>query len=247
MEGFPGIPDEEKTFNDPRFKVLAAVDFPELGRVRNEWYTAVPPLCRPRCGLCPADYFGRSLIKHLPANVEVGVVNVAVAGAKIEIFDSESFETYLATAPQWMKQIVSAYGGNPYQRLIDTAKEAQKSGVIRGILLHQGESNTNDVEWPNKVQRLYNSILKDLNLNAKDVPLLVGELVNADQKGASASMNNIIAKLPSTIPTAHVVSSAGCPSRPDHLHFNPEGYRMLGERYAAALLPLLETDAAASR
>jgi hypothetical protein len=31
------------------------------------------------------------------------------------------------------------------------AQLAQKDGIIKGILLHQGESNTNDKEWPNKL------------------------------------------------------------------------------------------------
>ena len=63
------------------------------------------------------------------------------------------------------------------------AKLAQKDGVIKGILLHQGESNTNDKEWPNKVKGIYDNLIKDLNLKAEEVPLLAGELVNADQKG----------------------------------------------------------------
>jgi hypothetical protein len=46
------------------------------------------------------------------------------------------------------------------------AKLAQKDGVIKGILLHQGESNTNDREWPNKVKGVYENLLKDLNLKA---------------------------------------------------------------------------------
>ena len=45
MEGFPGIPDSEKAWTDPRFQVLAAVDFPALRREQGHWYTAVPPLC----------------------------------------------------------------------------------------------------------------------------------------------------------------------------------------------------------
>jgi hypothetical protein len=52
-------------------------------------------------------------------------------------------------------------------------------------------------------------------------------------------MNKIIGDLPNTIPTAHVVSSQGCASRPDHLHFAPAGYRELGKRYAETMLPLL--------
>jgi hypothetical protein len=240
MEGFPGgIEEQDKGPVDDRFKLLAAVDFPDQGRKQGEWYPAVPPLCRPGAGLGPTDYFGRTLVANLPKNVKVGVVNVAVAGAKIEAFEPAKIEAYEASAPQWMKGILKSYGGNPYARLVEMAKLAQHDGVIKGILLHQGESNANDKEWPAKVKGIYESLLKDLDLNAKDVPLLAGELVNADQKGACAGMNAIIADLPKTVPTAHVISSKGCPSRPDNLHFAPEGYRELGKRYGEEMLALL--------
>ena len=239
MEGFPGIQEQDRGAVDPRFQVLASVDFPKLDRKQGQWYAAVPPLCRPSTGLCPADYFGRTLVASLPADVRVGVVNVAVAGCKIELFDKAGYQTYAATAPAWMKAMIAAYDGNPYQRLVALGKTARKAGVIRGILLHQGESNTNDREWPAKVKAIYENLLKDLDLDAGNVPLLAGELVGADQQGACASMNTIIAGLPKVVPTAHVVSSQGCIGRPDHLHFTPEGYRELGRRYAETMLPLL--------
>lgn len=239
MEGFPGVLAQDKTNVDNRFQVLAAVDFPNQGRVKGNWYPAVPPLCRPSSGLCPVDYFGRTMVSNLPPGIKVGVVNVAVAGCKIELFEKNSFQKYVSIAPQWMNNIINGYGGNPYQHLVEMAKLAQKEGVIKGILLHQGESNTNDKDWPNKVKGIYENLLKDLNLKATEVPLIAGEVVNADRKGACASMNKIIDELPETIPTAHVVSSAGCPCRPDHLHFTPAGYRELGIRYAQTMLPLL--------
>jgi len=239
MEGFPGIEEQDKGPVDARLQVLAAVDFPSVGRKKGNWYPAVPPLCRPSAGLCPADYFGRTLASNLPPNIKVGIINVSIGGCKIELFDKVTYQTYIASAPKWMTNTIATYGGNPYQHLVEMGKLAQKSGVIKGILLHQGESNTNDKEWPNKVKGIYENLLKDLNLNAEDVPLIAGELVNADQKGACASMNKIIDELPRTIPTAHVASSAGCTCRPDHLHFTPAGYRELGKRYAEQMLPLL--------
>lgn len=239
MEGFPGINEQDKGPVDDRFQVLAAVDFPTLGRTKGNWYPAVPPLCRPSTGLCPADYFGRTLVSNLPPLIKVGIVNVAVAGCKIELFEKDAFQSYASTAPKWMSNIIHSYNRNPYQYLVDTAKLAQKTGVIKGILLHQGESNTNDKEWPNKANSIYDNLLKDLNLKASDVPLVAGELVNADQHGACASMNAIIDRLPETIPTSHAVSSSGCEGRPDHLHFTPAGYRELGKRYAETMLPLL--------
>jgi hypothetical protein len=61
MEGFPGVQPEDKTNVDERFQVLAAVDFPHMERKKADRYTDVPPLCRPFTGLCPVDYFGRTL------------------------------------------------------------------------------------------------------------------------------------------------------------------------------------------
>ncbi|HVT83162.1 MAG TPA: sialate O-acetylesterase [Phycisphaerae bacterium] len=251
MEGFPGVEQQDKTV-DKRFQMLAAVDFAGMGRTKGNWYDAVPPLCRSSTGLCPADFFGRTLVANMPQDIKVGVVNVAVAGCKIELFDKESYKAYAATAPAWMTGIIRTYGDNPYQHLVDMGKVAQKKGIIKGILLHQGESNTNDKEWPGKVKKIYEDLLKDLDLKAENVPLLAGEVVNEDQKGASASMNALIDELPKTIPTAHVVSSKGCEARADHLHFTPAGYREFGKRYGEAMLPLLgykvpETRAADSQ
>lgn len=246
MEGFPGLEEQDKEGVDERFQMLAAVDFPDMARTKGNWYPAVPPLCRPSAGIGPADYFGRTLAFKLPKNVRVGVVNVSVAGSKIELFGNETREAYAATAPDWMKGIIKAYDGNPYAHLVAMGNRAQEDGVIKGILLHQGESNTNDKEWPNKVKAIYEDLLRDLDLKAEDVPLLAGEVVSEDQGGACASMNAIIRTLPEVIPTAHVVSSEGCESRNDHLHFTPAGYRELGKRYAEAMLPLLKahTDGA---
>lgn len=246
MEGYPGVEEQDKGPVDGRFQVMAAVDFPNPPRVKGRWYTAVPPLARPGNGIGPTDYFGRTLIAHLPANIKVGVINVSVAGCKIEMFEKDHYAAYAETAPPWMKGIIAAYGGNSYQRLVEMAKLAQKDGVIKGVLLHQGESNTNDKEWPNKVKGVYDNLIKDLNLKSEEVPLLAGELVNADQHGACASMNAIIGDLPKTISNSYVISSAGCPCRPDHLHFTPAGYREFGKRYGEKMLALLGYKAAAT-
>jgi Carbohydrate esterase, sialic acid-specific acetylesterase len=239
MEGFPGIEQQDKGPVDERFQVLAAVDFPKQGRKKGNWYPAIPPLCRPSTGLCPADYFGRTMVSNLPPNIRVGIINVSVAGCKIELFDKTNFQSYASTAAAWMTNIINTYSGNPYAHMVAMGKLAQRDGVIKGILLHQGESNSGDKEWPNKVKGIYGNLINDLNLKAEEVPLLAGELVNADQKGACAGMNRIIDDLPKTIPTAHVISSKGCAGRPDHLHFTPAGYRELGTRYAEKMLSLL--------
>ena len=165
MEGNAKIEAEDLTGVDPRFQMMAAVDDEGRGRKMGEWYTAVPPLCRPNTGLTPADYFGRTMVAHLPKEVRVGVINVAVGGCHIETFMRDSVDQYVKTrAPQWMKGMLKAYGDNPYNRLVSLARKAQQAGVIKGILLHQGESNTGDRRWPEKVAFVYNQLIADLGL-----------------------------------------------------------------------------------
>lgn len=238
MEGNAKIEPQDTVTVDNRFQVLEAVNCPELKREKGKWYTAVPPLCRCKTGLTLTDYFGRTMVAQLPENVKVGIINVAVGGCKIELFDKDKYEVYMTTAPDWMKGMVKEYDGNPYGRLVEMAKIAQKDGVIKGILLHQGESNTGDTLWTKKVKIVYDNLMKDLNLNPKNVPLLAGETVNADQGGICASMNTIIATLPETIPNSYVISSSGCTVAKDNLHFDAAGYRELGKRYADKMLSL---------
>ena len=238
MEGAARPEEVDKTV-DSSFMVLESVDCPDLGRTKGNWYPAIPPLCRCRTGLSPADYFGRTLVAALPENVKVGIVHVAVAGCKIELFDKDSVKSYSSRQPVWMTRIIEEYGGDPYARLIEMAKLAQKDGVIKGILLHQGESNASDTTWPSKVKKVYDSILKDLDLESGSVPLLAGEVVNADQKGVAAGANKNLAKLPAVIPNSYIISSAGCTAGRDNLHFNAAGYRKLGTRYGVKMLSLL--------
>lgn len=240
MEGHVRFKPEDTTGIDNRFQMMQTVDCDNLGRVKGKWYKAIPPLVRCHTGLGPVDYFGRKMTAELPVHISVGVINVAVGGCKIELFDKEHYQEYVATSPDWLKNMVAEYDGNPYQRLVEMARIArQQGGIIKGVLLHQGESNTGDKEWPVKVKKVYDSLLKDIGLAPNSLPLLAGEVVHADQGGVCASMNEIIQTLPQVIPNCHVISSAGCKDGPDNLHFSAEGYRMLGERYADQMLSIL--------
>ena len=152
MEGNAKIEPQDLTGVDPRFQMMAAVDDHKLGRKMGEWYTATPPLCRENTGLTPVDYFGREMVARLPKDVRVGVITEAVGGCHIETFMRDSVDNYVKTrAPQWMKCMLACYGNNPYNRLVTLARKAQQAGVIKGILLHQAETNTGDVRWPEKV------------------------------------------------------------------------------------------------
>lgn len=234
MEGNARYEAVDTTDVPERFRMMAAVPYED--REMGKWHKAVPPLARPGTGLTPADYFGRTMVKHLPEKVKIGVINVAVGGCRIELFDTDTCVTLVANAPDWMKGIVQYYDNSPYDRLLAMARLAQKDGVIKGVLIHQGESNTWDpADWTAKVKKVYDRLLHDLGLKAKDVPLLAGEMLHG---GQCESMNATVATLPEMIPTAHVVSSEGCEGVADGLHFSAEGYRKLGKNYAVKMLEL---------
>ncbi len=231
---------------DERFQTLACVNFTNPKRTMGQWYTATPPIVRQGTGLGMADYFGRTMVEHLPDNVKVGVVDVAIGGTKIEGFMQEEVSKYIASmdpnSEGWLINYFKAYDNDPYQRLVDMARTAQKSGVIKGILLHQGESNNGQSDWPQKVKKIYDRLIADLGLDATEVPLFVGETVSQAEGGACWHHNAVIANVPKVIPNSYVISSAGCPQRGDGLHFTAQGYRTMGSRYAQQALKLMGID-----
>ena len=230
---------------DSRFQMLATTNFDNPKRTMGNWYTANCPIVSPVGKLGPTDYFGRTMVAAMPTNVKIGVVAVAMGGSPIEMFDKDKYEQKLKDNPtEWWAQLSkNYYGSNPYGRLIEMAKKAQESGVIKGILLHQGCSNCGNPEWPNMVKKIYNDMLADLNLNAEDVPLFVGETEYENMGGGCSSHNTVVAKIPSVIPTGHVVSAEGIPGNgTDPWHFSAAGYRTLGKRYAFEALKVMGKD-----
>lgn len=236
MEGNASIEPIDRKNVPERFRMMAAVDFTDSGRKQGEWYTATPPLVRQNTGLTPMDYFGRTMVDNLPEEVRVGVVCVAIGGCKIEHLDKDFDASTLANEADWFKSFMLNYDNAPYQRLLQCARKAQEAGVIKGVLLHQGESNTGDQQWCVKVKKIYDDLLSDLGMELGSVPLLAGEVVTTEQGGVCGGMNAIINRLPKTLPTAHVVSAGNLPQKGDGLHFTAHGYRVLGCRYAVEML-----------
>ena len=117
MEAGARPAEQDKDFNDPRFQFLAAVNMPRTQREMGHWYTAIPPICREGNNMGPVDFFGRKMIEQIDDRYRIGVINVSVAGAKIELWDKDDYKEYIDNERDWMKAIVNQYDGNPYKRL----------------------------------------------------------------------------------------------------------------------------------
>lgn len=251
--GYNGIEEIDKTV-DERFKTLCAVSDNAWSRELGKWYDAVPPLCRPGTGLCPADYFGRTMVAELSKenpDIKIGVIVVAMGGAGIKAFHKTEYVSYYQTADDWQRSLMDAYGGYPYGRLVDMARMAQKQGVIKGILMHQGETDGCGPEWRGYVADIYNNLISDLSLTANETPLLVGELLDDNGKGLGVGRNPDLLKISELVPNSYVVSSDGCTvaevdvndkGENNYLHFSSEGYRELGRHYAETMISILSNQ-----
>ena len=237
MEGQGGIENQDKTV-DSRFQVLWTTNETNCGKSLGQWSDAVPPLASCSGKLGPTDYFGRTMVEKTDSQIKVGVVVVAVAGCSIKLFDSPLDQGYMSQQAGWFTQKVNAYGGKPYERLIEMAKKAQEVGVIKGIIFHQGETDAGDGQWPSKVKSVYDRIVRDLGLG-NDIPFLAGEVLRG---GMSQGANNNIAKLPQQSKNFYVISSEGL-TQPlndgQNVHFTSQEYRDFGKRYAEKMIEVL--------
>ncbi|MDR1302518.1 MAG: sialate O-acetylesterase [Treponema sp.] len=253
------------------FVVMAAANDDNLpyGRQKGQWYQAVPPLNRAGNGINPADFLGRTIAEAVAdKGIKVGVIVVAVDGVQINMFspDVDGFKNYITSRADqvWERQQGHAYvdpsvefpiptadfvtEDYPYKRLVDLAKKAQEEGVIKGIIMHQGESGVQEGTGPyhEYVRKVYNSLCTDLGLEAGKVPFLAGEPVREDSLNLDAirSIPEAFADIPNT---AFVISSEGLtgwePGNQEdgnrRIHFSFAGYEELGKRYGQKMLELL--------
>ena len=241
MEGV-APPESQDQVANARFKSLVTCTC--AGRTQGQWIPAVAPIVRPDTQLGVLDWFGRTMADSLPSNITIGVVPVAVGGPAITGFIQSAAAAYYSSQPTWMQTFAANYNGNPYTRLVAMAKVAQQTGVIKGILMHQGETDGSAPGWGDTVKTIYNSLLTDLNLKAADVPFLAGEVYN------NTYTNKAIDALPQAIPTAHMISSQGLSigtyTGNQGVHFSAESYREFGKRYAQQMLKLLPKSTSVS-
>lgn len=227
MEGAPK-PEAQDLTENPRVKVLGYDNF--AGRKWNEWAVAKPPLHRSWAGVGPGDYFGKAMAEAWP-DATIGLVPCAISGVDIDFFRKgivSSRRDEFEVPPD------NARDG-AYDMVIERARLAQEQGVVRGILFHQGESDTGNAAWVGKVQEMVADLRTDLGLS-ESVPFVAGELLYG---GCCASHNPLVQRLPASIPNAHVVSAADLTGMDDNAHFDLPAQRELGRRYAEAVLAAL--------
>lgn len=196
-----------------------------------EWAPAVDPLHfdKRSAAVGLGSTFAR-VTADANADVTIGLVPAAVSGTPLE---------------RWRK------GGDLYEQAVVRAKAAMKDGTLKGILWHQGESDTGDAVLARTYRSRLAGMVRDLRaeLGAGDVPFIAGLL--GDFIGETGSMdgenpawpekpiywsvvNEQIAGVPSEVPRCAVVSADALTAN-DGVHFDGPSLREFGRRYAKAL------------
>ncbi len=191
-----------------------------------KWIPAVDPLHwdKPEIiGVGVGRSFAQRLLEVNPKR-KIGLIPAAFGGTSLE---------------QWK------VGGDLYTNAVKRAKDAMESGKLRGILWHQGEAESGREELAKSYAErwgvIMNSIRKDLN--AANVPVVVGQLgtfLVKEKQPFADKVNEQLMNLPTDFKHTAFVPSAGLKHRGDQVHFDSEGLREFGRRYADAYLKLVK-------
>jgi hypothetical protein len=201
------------------------------GRTQDQWYTAFPPLHICAEGISPGDWFAKKLLDSIRSDIKIGLIPCALSGMSLNVFfkGGSNFNV-----PTWAHPTL--VNGSPYAWMLARCKLAQQTGVIKGFLLHQGESGAGSppaLSWVAMATAIFDSLKRDLGL-PNPFTVVVGELRQDNYAGFNSQNVDVLA---SQYPNCGLASSAGLAVQSDDgFHFAAAGMRELGRRYALALL-----------
>ncbi len=193
-----------------------------------QWLVARDPLHakvgRIECGVGPGLSFAQEMLNTAPPNKTIGLVPCAVGGTPLK---------------RWVK------GGDLYEQAVAKAKLAAKNGIIRGVLWHQGETDTEDQKNAETYEARLTAMLADLraDLGAPELPVIVGQLgeflaLQAEKHPHLETVRSAIQHMPAASPHTGYADSAGLADKGDKLHFSAAAQREFGARFAKAMQAL---------
>jgi hypothetical protein len=177
-----------------------------------------PTLTGLDCGLS----FAKALIRQIPDSISVLLIPCAVGGSSVS---------------QWSGDIT-------YRevKLLTNFKEkagiGMRYGQIKGILWHQGESDTNPVDMPlykSRISQLFGEFRRITGNN--QLPVLIGELGSYSENNELwQGINGQIRAYISSDPYSRIIYTSDLKEKGDRIHFNSEGQRIMGERFASEFI-----------
>nr|WP_121273230.1 sialate O-acetylesterase [Pedobacter schmidteae] len=188
-----------------------------------EWVPATDPLHfdrPPIVGVGPGLNFATQMLGK-NKKIKIGLIPCAVGGSPIKAWKA---------GEEFLKD-------HPYDDALKRAKIAMQYGVIKGIIWHQGESDSN-VEKSKLYLGLLKNLIADLrkDLGAADLPFVAGEL--GYYKENYKLINHVLKDLPAEVPYTGVATAEGLVHKGDGTHLDTPSARELGKRFAQAMLKI---------
>lgn len=190
-----------------------------------DWVVAKNPLHfdKPKAvGVGPGLSFGIAMAAARPG-VKIGLVPCAVGGTSIDVWQPGGYDSATKT--------------HPYDDAVVRIKMALQKGVFKGIIWHQGESDSDSARASEYLPKLI--VLIDLlrkETRNENLPFVAGEL--GAYKPQYGYINAGLAQLPKQVTNTAVASSQGLTHKGDLTHFNTASAEELGKRYAVKMLEL---------
>ena len=172
------------------------------------------------CGLS----FAKTLISKIPDSISVLIIPTAVGGSSIS---------------QWLGDSVFR-NVKLFSNFLSKIEIAKQNGIIKGILWHQGESDANEKNIPLHKERLHLLFSKFRSaIGNNEIPVLLGELGSFSNNPADFNLiNKAIHDYAAEDKNSRVISTRDLKDKGDHLHFDSEGQRTMGKRFANAYLSM---------
>jgi hypothetical protein len=195
----------------------------------NQWVPAKDPIHFDKkiAGVGPGRSFGLVMADQKPART-IGLVPCAVGGSSIRCWEPGAIHKQTQT--------------HPYDNMLKRMQIARQSGTLKGILWHQGESDSAmglDGTYDDKLIQLIERLRQDLG--AVQAPFVIGQLGefegrpwNAGRKAVDLAHKQVCA----TVYNTGFVETKGFTDKGDKAHFDTPSARKLGRRYAHKMLEL---------
>ena len=194
------------------------------------WKPAVDPIHfdKPSVGVGLGRTFGIRMAEENP-DVHIGLIPCAAGGSPIRAWEEGGYHSQTRSHP-WDDALVRA-------------NFALRDGTLKGILWHQGESDSND-----KDADIYEAKLHDLiarfrkELSVPDAPFIAGQMGIFPERPWSAAKKKVDRAhqdLSGKVHNTAFVSAEGLTHKGDKIHFSAAAYRELGTRFAKAYITMV--------
>ena len=198
----------------PNFRILSINKKGNLIVAKEPLHFYEPSMTGLDCGLS----FGKELLKHIPDSIYILLIPTAVGGSSISQWINDSTFRNVTLFSNFREKV----------------EIGKKHGIIKGILWHQGEADAKSTEikiYDKQLEKLFSLFRNEIN--DRHLPIFIGELGSFSKTNENwQSINVKIRNYVKNDTNSYVIKTGDLFDKGDRVHFNSEGQRIMGQRFA---------------